>query len=39
MTGDRENLLEQGLNDYLAKPVDKEELLAALQRNVYAPRG
>jgi PAS domain S-box-containing protein len=37
MAGDREKFLEQGLNDYLAKPVDKEELLAALERNLSAP--
>ncbi|MFP4266341.1 MAG: PAS domain S-box protein, partial [Desulfonatronovibrionaceae bacterium] len=37
MSGDRENLLEQGLDDYLAKPVDKEELLAVLERNLPAP--
>jgi CheY-like chemotaxis protein len=37
MAGDREKFLEQGLNDYLAKPVDKEELLAALERNLSSP--
>ncbi|MFO8032455.1 MAG: response regulator, partial [Desulfohalobiaceae bacterium] len=39
MTGDREKLLEQGLDDYLAKPVEKEELLAVLERNVSASQG
>ncbi|MFP4393524.1 MAG: response regulator, partial [Desulfohalobiaceae bacterium] len=34
MSGDREKFLEAGMDDYLAKPVDKEELLAALKRNV-----
>ncbi|MFP4393611.1 MAG: response regulator, partial [Desulfohalobiaceae bacterium] len=34
MSGDREKFLEAGMDDYLAKPVDREELLAALKRNV-----
>jgi CheY-like chemotaxis protein len=34
MVGDREKFLEAGMDDYLAKPVDKEDLLAVLERNV-----
>ncbi|MFO7802787.1 MAG: response regulator, partial [Desulfovermiculus sp.] len=34
MTGDRERLLEQGLDDYIAKPVERDELWAVIERNV-----
>ena len=34
MTGDREKLLEQGLDDYIAKPVERNELLAVIEKNV-----
>ncbi len=33
MSGDREKFLEAGMDDYLAKPVEKDELLAVLERN------
>jgi len=32
MPGDREKFLAAGMNDYIAKPVNKEELLAAIER-------
>ncbi|MFO7817308.1 MAG: PAS domain S-box protein [Desulfovibrionales bacterium] len=32
MTGDREKFLHAGMDDYLAKPVDKNDLLQALAR-------
>ena len=34
MSGDREKFLQAGMDDYLAKPVDKDVLLAVLERNV-----
>ena len=34
MTGDRERFLETGMNDYIAKPVQVEELKKALERVV-----
>jgi CheY-like chemotaxis protein len=38
MAGDRNKFLEAGMDDYIAKPVEKEELLAVLERNVSAFR-
>ncbi len=32
MKGDRENYLKAGMNDYVAKPIEPRELLAAIQR-------
>jgi|GEM_PF-454562 len=34
MQGDREVCLDAGMNDYVTKPVQEEELLAAIQRGV-----
>ncbi|MGM0760986.1 MAG: response regulator, partial [Thermodesulfobacteriota bacterium] len=34
MSGDREKFLQAGMDDYLAKPVDKDELLTVLERNL-----
>ncbi|MBF0126471.1 MAG: response regulator [Magnetococcales bacterium] len=36
MDGDRERCLEAGLNDHVAKPIDRERLFAALRRWVKA---
>ncbi|MFO7804013.1 MAG: PAS domain S-box protein [Desulfovermiculus sp.] len=35
MTGDREKLLQAGMTDYIAKPVERDELLAVLEKNIY----
>ena len=37
MAGDKENCLEAGMNDYLSKPVNPEDLLAAIEKNVLRP--
>ena len=34
MSGDREKFLKAGMDDYIAKPVDKDELIEVLKRNV-----
>ena len=34
MSGDREKFLEVGMDDYISKPVDKDELLEVIERNV-----
>ena len=34
MSGDRDKLLEAGMDDYIAKPVDKNELREVLRRNL-----
>ena len=34
MSGDREKFIKAGLDDYIAKPVDKEELMKVINRNV-----
>jgi CheY-like chemotaxis protein len=39
MVGDRKKFLGVGMDDYLAKPVDKDELLAVLQRNLSVFQG
>ncbi|WP_243544406.1 hybrid sensor histidine kinase/response regulator [Pseudodesulfovibrio tunisiensis] len=37
MKGDKERMLEAGMNDYVSKPVDMKELSAAIARNVRRP--
>ncbi len=38
MQGDRERCIEAGMNDYISKPVKREELGAALKRAIEARR-
>ncbi len=38
MAGDRERFLEAGMDDYIAKPVDRDELLAVLESNLLGSR-
>ena len=32
LTGDRENAIESGCNDYISKPIDRDELMALIQK-------
>ncbi len=34
MSGDREKFLQAGMDDYIAKPVEKKDLLAIIRRNI-----
>ena len=38
MRGDREKFLESSMDDYIAKPVDKDELMEVIERNVSGPK-
>jgi len=38
MSGDREKFLESSMDDYIAKPVDNEELMELLERNIFGPK-
>ena len=38
MSGDREKFLEAGIDDYIAKPVDNDELMQVLERNLSGAR-
>jgi CheY-like chemotaxis protein len=35
MFGDREELLSQGFNEYVSKPIDPEELAKTVRRCIY----
>ena len=35
MSGDREKFLDHGMDDYIAKPVDQDELIQVLERNLF----
>ncbi|MFO8032974.1 MAG: PAS domain S-box protein [Desulfohalobiaceae bacterium] len=35
MSGDREKFLEVGMDDYLAKPVERNELIEVLEKNLH----
>jgi len=34
LSGDREKAIEAGCNDYIAKPIDKDQLLALIQKHL-----
>jgi PAS domain S-box-containing protein len=38
MSGDREKFLRAGMDDYLAKPVEQDDLFKVLQNNVYSTK-
>jgi two-component system, sensor histidine kinase and response regulator len=38
MKGDREMCLKAGMDDYVAKPIEPEQLFAAIQRQIAYPR-
>jgi CheY-like chemotaxis protein len=39
MSGDRDKFLQAGMDDYLAKPVDKDKLMAVLEKYMPYSRG
>jgi CheY-like chemotaxis protein len=39
MSGDRDKFLQAGMDDYLAKPVDKDKLVAVLKKYMPYSRG
>jgi CheY-like chemotaxis protein len=34
MSGDRDKFLQAGMDDYLAKPIDKDRLMAVLKKHL-----
>jgi CheY-like chemotaxis protein len=38
MTRDRDKFLEAEMDDYIAKPVDRDDLLEVLKRKVYTAK-
>ncbi len=38
MKGDKESCLQVGMNDYVAKPIDPQALLAAIERNLHSSK-
>jgi two-component system CheB/CheR fusion protein len=36
MSGDREKFFAAGMDDYISKPVDQDELLKVLKRNLLS---
>ncbi len=36
MSGDKTHFLEAGMNDYISKPIDKQELLSIIDRNILS---